>query len=101
MTTWKIKANNKLYAEFEFDKELKIICQSDRAIQDSLAKKLKKTWNVFDPRHNSLRNINDPKTIYDADLYLAAIFYEERFEIESEGVDWSKVLPKVVPGRIY
>jgi len=56
---------------------------------------------VFDPRHNSLRDIQDLKTIYDADLFLVAIFYEERFDIESEGLDWSKVLPKAVPGRIY
>ena len=56
---------------------------------------------MFNPRHNSLRDIKDPKTVYDADLFLAAIFYEERFEIESEGLEWSKVLPKAVPGRIY
>ena len=101
MKTWKIKINNRIYAEFEFDKELKIIRQSVQAIQDSLSEKLKKVWTVFDPRHNNLRHIQDPKTIYVADLYLAAIFYEERFEIESEGLDWSKVLPKAVPGRIY
>jgi hypothetical protein len=101
MTIWKIKLNNKIYAKFEFDINLKIISQSDRAIHDNLAEKLKRTWNVFDPRHNSLKDINNPKTIYDADLFLAAIFYEERFNIESEGLDWSKVLPRAVPGRIY
>lgn len=100
MVTWKIKANNKIYAEFEFDGNLKLIYQSDQAIRDNLPGKLEKEWNVFDPRHNSLRDIENPKNVYDADLLLAAIFYEERFEIESEGLDWGKVLPKTLPGTV-
>jgi hypothetical protein len=101
MTTWKIKINNKIYAEFKFNKELKIVSQSDQAIQDNLSEKLKKIWNAFDPRHNSLRDINDPKTIYDADLFLAAIFYDRgNYTIESEGLDWSKVLSKSLPGTV-
>ena len=101
MTTWKIKANNKIYAEFEFNRNLKVMVLSNQAIQEDLQGKLDQKWDIFDPRNLGMRRINKPKDIYDSDLFLAAIFYEERFEIESEGVDWSKVLPKVVPGRIY
>jgi len=51
MTTWKIKINNKIYAEFEFDKELKVKTMLDHARIDNLPGKLDQEWEIFDPRN--------------------------------------------------
>ena len=102
MINWKIKLNKKNYAEFEFkDRKLKLIKQYALAKEDKLKSKLKQPWPVFDPRNTRMRNIRDPKTRYDADLLIGAIFQGSRFIIESIGIDWSKVLDKAIPGRTY
>ena len=102
MTNWKIKLNKRSYVELEFrDRKLKLVKQSARAKTDKAALKLKKTWTVFDPRNTRLRDIREPKNIYDADLLIGAIFQGSKFTIESEGIDWSKVLEPAVPGRTY
>lgn len=101
MTTWKIKINNKLYAEFKFDKELKIISQSDQSKIDGLQNKLDKEYEVFDPCHQSMRMITKPKDKWDADLYLRAMFQGKNYDIEATGIDWSEVLEPDRPGIIH
>ena len=107
MTTWTVKLHNRTYAEFEFDKYLKLIWMSDQTRIDNLPGKLDQEWDIFDPRNLGMRMIKKPKDIYDADLYLAAIFLsdnwrnENKYTIETGGLDWSKVLEKDIPGRVY
>ena len=100
MTTWKIKLNGRICAVFKFDKDLKLTKISDIARND-LPEKLTQEWHVFDPRKTRMREIKSPKDIYDADLMISAIFYKDKYTIEAEGINWSKVLAKDIPGRLY
>jgi hypothetical protein len=101
MVTWIVKLNKNIYAEFEFDKYLKLIHMSDQARIDNLPGKLDQEWVTFDPRHQSMPIIKTPKDIYEADMYLTAIFYESKYDVASEGLNWSKVLQLDLPGIVH
>ena len=63
MTAWKIKINNKIYAELEFDRNLKVTVLSNQAIQEDLPGKLVQEWDIFDPRNLGMRRIKKPKDL--------------------------------------
>ena len=92
MTTWKIKINNKLYAEFKFDKKLILVKQSNQAKIDGLQNKLDEEYEVFDPRNCGMRRVTKPKDKWDADLYLSEVFHSQEFTKYSEGLLTSQVL---------
>ena len=101
MTSWKIEFGDSFYAVIEFDKNLKLIKQSAQDEADNLAAKPNQEWSVFDPHRTRIKDVQNPKDVYDADLLISQIFYEERYTIEVTGLDWSKVLEKAQPGRKY
>ena len=92
MAKWIIKYKNKFYAEIEFEKEFRIIEQSGQATKDKLQDKLNQEWHVFDPRHNSVKFIKNPKNALEADMILTSIFATIDYDMESENVGWEKVL---------
>ena len=101
MTTWKIKINNKLYAEFKFDKKLILVKQSNQAKIDGLQNKLDKEYEVFDPRNCGMRRVKKPRDKWDSDLYLREMFQGKNYDIEATGIDWSKVLEPDRPGIVH
>ena len=101
MTTWKIKINNKLYAELKFDKKLILVKQSNQARIDGLQNKLDKEYGVFDPRNCGMRRVTKPKDKWDADLYLSEVFHSQEFSKYSKGINWSEVLEPDRPGIVH
>ena len=79
-----------------------VICPNCKIqLKALVAEKLTQEWHVFDPRKTRMREIKSPKYIYDAGLMISAIFYKDKYTIEAEGINWSKVLAKDIPGRLY
>ena len=102
MTKWTIRKSSIVYAKFEFDKELKLVEQSDQARKDNLQQKLDQEQYVFDPRYSHVKFVQKPRNAFDADVLLTAIFSNATFETESEGVGWEKVLTRIdEPGIGY
>ena len=76
----------------------------DQTIHNNIPTRLSEPRAIYDPRPGKssiqdLKVIGNIKDIYEAGLFLTAIFNDERFTIESKGIDWPKVLPKAVPGH--
>lgn len=100
MTKWIIKLNNKIYAEFEFETDLRVILMSDQA-RNELPAQMDQEQEIFDPRNSGMRIVTKPKDKYEADLYLQAMFYGSKFDILASGINWSEVLEPEQPGIEY
>ncbi len=106
MVKWIIEFKGEPYAVFIFDKELKLQRQSTQAIKDKLKEKVLKDLTIFDPRHAGLKNVDikNLKDEYEADIFLKQLFTphsKPEFTIESQELDWGKVMKKPKPGIFY
>ena len=70
--------------------------------KDKLEDKIQEDLQVFDPRNTMLKMVGmKTNDVYKADLFLMQLFSDSNHTIESQDLDWSKVLEKSKPGILY